>query len=468
MDFKDTLIEQVQKFKPKLAYGLIEKEEDAKNLMVIYSEFERETSYLIDTQEKIINNQLNDYIQKYREEFEQYLKIISEERQKYMTNGVCGLKNTGNTCFLNVILQCLNNEPSLNKFFCSNYFENALKRNIWENLMTNNPEMTDTGTIIINEETINEEYINKITYRLAELMKVMTSNNKVIIPTSLDKLIREKNVLFEARQQQDCQELLNFIIDSVHEEIKYKYDKVEHRINTFFSNKLDENHKLYELNKDLISYWGNYAKNNYSIITEYLSGIYTTYVVCCNCNKLKQKYEPFTTLQLSMPENEDQGYDIGELLKNYSAMESLSQDNQYFCDTCNQNQDAEKYSFISLCPRILIIQLKRFKYDIKTQNLVKIQTEINFPFNDLHLNDIIDHHCNVNYLNNNRGLKYNLCSIVKHVGSNLQSGHYVCYCKNTVNSMWYKYNDEYVSYIEPEQIIEETKQDSYILFYHLE
>jgi uncharacterized UBP type Zn finger protein len=43
--------------------------------------------------------------------------------------------------------------------------------------------------------------------------------------------------------------------------------------------------------------------------------------------------------------------------------ESFSQDNQYFCNSCNAKVDAEKSTVFDILPNHLIFVLKRFEFD---------------------------------------------------------------------------------------------------------
>ena len=78
-------------------------------------------------------------------------------------------------------------------------------------------------------------------------------------------------------------------------------------------------------------------------------------------------------------------------------------------------QGYEKIEFTVL-PKILLLQLKRFNYDITTCSTNKIkQNIINKEKIKLNYYDII--------------VIYELCQLIVHVGETIDSGHYISYVK---------------------------------------
>ena len=143
--------------------------------------------------------------------------------------------------------------------------------------------------------------------------------------------------------------------------------------------------------------------------------------------------------------------DLIQMLEAFVKKETLSEDNQWFCPKCCQEQTAEKKMDIYSCPEVLIIQLKRFK------NQQKIETLVNFPIHQLDINNLVkkkDPSEITQY-------KYDLFAIANHVGG-INGGHYYAYAKNWKLNKWFEYNDTYVSEIEESKLI--TK-NAYVLFY---
>lgn len=106
-----------------------------------------------------------------------------------------GLKNIGNTCYLNSVVQCLSGTKKLAEFFlCSTQDSNLLKK-------------------INNRESVAAE--------MAVLIKKLWNTNSTSIsPRTLKKVVGNVNNLFKNKEQQDAHDFLLFLLDQIHEELK--------------------------------------------------------------------------------------------------------------------------------------------------------------------------------------------------------------------------------------------------------
>lgn len=108
---------------------------------------------------------------------------------------------------------------------------------------------------------------------------------------------------------------------------------------------------------------------------------------CHNCKKVSNRLqqdnvirEPFLELQVDIKENSSLQNCIREMLKG----EELKDDCKFDCNFCKERSNATStYSFlISLAlkklPEILIVQLKRFKYDEKNNQIKKLDCHTPF------------------------------------------------------------------------------------------
>ena len=83
-------------------------------------------------------------------------------------------------------------------------------------------------------------------------------------------------------------------------------------------------------------------------------------------------------------------------------------------------------------PKILIVQLKRFK--IINQSQKKLNYCINIPY-DIRLDFLLNE--KEKYMNNTL---YNLFAVIVHVGSGNEYGHYFCIIK--IADRWIKFDDD--------------------------
>lgn len=171
---------------------------------------------------------------------------------------------------------------------------------------------------------------------------------------------------------------------------------------------------------------------------------------------------------------------LTKLLEYFFEPEVLEGSNQYHCDQCNSLQDAERSVTISKASNVLVLTLKRFAYNVRTQQRSKILQSVSYPLvlklprlhvkendrggevqdcvpdgSDDKSNDIItqscfkskrtkqEHESIVDSTSRDTALTYDgksaadivysLCSVIVHSGTSSESGHYYCYARSSAH-----------------------------------
>ena len=122
-----------------------------------------------------------------------------EELQPVFGNahpGLTGIKNLGNTCFMNSILQCLNSSQKLVDYFLSGQYKKDLNRT---NDLGFRGEIADEFSVIVQA--------------------IWGGHCRIITPWRLRNIIGQFNQQFISNDQQDSQELLLFLLDGLHEDL---------------------------------------------------------------------------------------------------------------------------------------------------------------------------------------------------------------------------------------------------------
>ncbi|XP_047305691.1 ubiquitin carboxyl-terminal hydrolase 33 isoform X2 [Homo sapiens] len=127
------------------------------------------------------------------------LDIEADEEDELRARGLTGLKNIGNTCYMNAALQALSNCPPLTQFFL------------------------DCGGLARTDKkpAICKSYLKLMT----ELWH--KSRPGSVVPTTLFQGIKTVNPTFRGYSQQDAQEFLRCLMDLLHEELKEQVMEVE-------------------------------------------------------------------------------------------------------------------------------------------------------------------------------------------------------------------------------------------------
>ena len=333
---------------------------------------------------------------------------------KYKKYGYVGLKNLGNTCFLNSCLQALSHTYELNK------------------LLDSKTKLHDNSDGMILDEW-------------NELRKLIWENNGVISP---NKFVRSVQIVAEKKDrdiftgwsQNDISEFLLFMMECIHNSISRS---VTVNINGKNKNKLDTLAvKCYTHLKD------TYAKE-FSEINEMFYGIQVTEILSTD-KSINHSIKPEQYFMIDLPMPNKDKINIYDCFDLYTTEEQIAGENAWFNEKTNQKEDIVKRTRFWNFPDILVLTFKRFSFDGKS----KRGDKITFPLDNLDLSKYV-----CGYKPNH--FNYELYAVCNHSG-NVYMGHYTAFIKNYTNN-WFLFNDETIQKVQNPQAV--VTPMAYCLFY---
>ncbi|XP_016149521.1 ubiquitin carboxyl-terminal hydrolase 11-like [Sinocyclocheilus grahami] len=147
---------------------------------------------------------------------------------------------------------------------------------------------------------------------------------------------------------------------------------------------------------------------------------------------------------------------LQECIELFTTVETLEEENPWYCPTCKKHQLATKKLDLWSLPEVLIIHLKRFSYTKYSRE--KLDTIVEFPLRDLDFSGFL---LKKTVNSTEPPCRYDLISVSNHYGG-LRDGHYTSYARNKDNGQWYYFDDSKVTYAREEQIVTSA---AYLLFY---
>ncbi|XP_035417323.1 ubiquitin carboxyl-terminal hydrolase 49 isoform X1 [Cygnus atratus] len=419
-------------------------------------------------------------------------QFYSIRRKPLMTPGVTGLRNLGNTCYMNSILQVLSHLQKFRECFltldlCET--EELLAKTVngksrMPGKLANGSAANESGKTdkvgsygtqslpaglnggssisrsleLIQPKEPSSKHIS-LCHELHTLFRVMWSGKWALVsPFAMLHSVWSLIPAFRGYDQQDAQEFLCELLDKVQQELESEGTK--RRILIPFSQR--------KLTKQVLK-----------VVNTIFHGQLLSQVTCITCNYKSNTVEPFWDLSLEFPEryhsiekgivpvNQTECM-LTEMLAKFTETEAL-EGRIYACDQCNSKRrksspkplvlsEAKKQLMIYRLPQVLRLHLKRFRWSERNHR-EKIGVHVLF---DQVLN--MEPYCCRDSLSSldKETFVYDLSAVVMHHGKGFGSGHYTAYCYNTEGGFWVHCNDSKLNVCSVEEV---CKTQAYILFY---
>jgi len=384
----------------------------------------------------------------------EYLRTKMDNYQPNIINGLVilntqipslGLQNVGATCYMNSTLQCLIHIKELSEILLSAFF---LKSDI--------APFNDKD--FIERHILTLEYVNIL--KQVFFPRFYGSDMKCFAPYKFKEIVGNLNPLFSGICANDAKDLLQFILERMHSELKMA--------TCYFQEYYIDQTNEQQAQK---YFFDSYVSQSCSPLLSILYGIIKIVTRCLKCNTVKYNFQSYNLLYFPLKEakrnivevkkKEDAKFDekkyvlkLEDCFIYNEKVEHFFGDNAMYCNICKDLQEAHYQSVLFSTPPVLAIVLNRGRANLDFQEDFIFETELNIE-KYLHSNDPAK-----------KG-KYYLISVVVHLGESSMSGHFMAYCRMDKESKWFRYNDAYVD--ECDNFQEVIKRGTpYILFYHQE
>ncbi|OWM86858.1 hypothetical protein CDL15_Pgr015894 [Punica granatum] len=245
--------------------------------------------------------------------YDEFVDLYNWERPGYPP---CGLINCGNSCFVNVVLQCLASTRPLVAYLLKRGHRRECRRNDWCFLC-----------------------------ELQTHLERATNNLNPFSPVNILSRLPNIGGNLGYGRQEDAHECMRFAIDTMQSVCLDEFggEKAVHP-----------------------------SSQETTLIQHIFGGQLQSQVICGKCNKVSNQYENMMDLTVEI---HGDAASLEECLEQYTAQEWLHGDNMYRCEGCNDYVKAWKRLTVWHAPNILTIALKRFQ----SGRFGKLNKKVNFP-----------------------------------------------------------------------------------------
>jgi uncharacterized UBP type Zn finger protein len=307
---------------------------------------------------------------------------LDEEIPKNSEYARPGLRNLGNTCFMNAVIQCIVSVPVLNSLLTSDSLDVCA---------------------------------SKVALAFVSLVREMDSSARPIKPTRL--LVETRGRACELWDNAEPgtrsairAELTKDGLTAANLEKKLEAAMGERRPDLTKVDAQNDPHEFLTFLLDELACIPRVA----ALVTSKKE-----LALVCSCGASGDPtFESFPIIQLDIPNNGSQA-SLAQCVAAYNRTEQVA---DYKCGHCQQTGTTERnHAFVTL-PEVLVIHLKRFSFDFEAQTARKKDTSVAFE-KELTVG----------------GVQYALTGFVSHSGPSAKSGHYTAVCR--ADGLWYTFDD---------------------------
>ena len=347
------------------------------------------------------------------------LTIIASER---------GLDNVGATCYMNATLQCLANIKPITDYLLNKEHYSYLFKNFDLCLLTLQYIQVLIGL-----------YCNE-------------SPKGSYSPDEFKKTISELNPLFQGVQANDSKDLVIFLLEAMNNELV--------KINNKKKNIIEKENELNQIidssdEKKVLAYFvHNFKKTHCSIIGDYLCGFNKSVFICQNCSRITFNFNIFNILIFSLEATSN----YFNLSYNNSTIPTINFD---FCFKYMSKDEIFQDTYCQKCGSIGLAKYRETIYSLPLYLIIILNRGRGNIFNcNVQIPEIFDasNYIEIKSRNNN----YELVGIVSHFGESGMGGHFIAFCKHSIDGKWRCYNDSIVTECQNDYL---NKGTPYIVFY---